>query len=88
MLKAAEIPFEEQIRYKIAINDKTITTYVFDYLIDKKIVVDLKIRNRFTKEDMRQAIGYLKESRTELGILIAFTKFGVKFHRMVFQHIS
>jgi len=87
ILKAKGIPFVEQIRYKLIVDGKLITTYAADYLIDDKIIVDLKAKERFDKEDLRQVLGYLKESAKELAILLAFARRGVKFHRVLMSKI-
>jgi hypothetical protein len=52
-------------------------------LVDDKIAVDLKVKDRFYREDVRQIYGYLDESKKKLGIFFAMTRRRVKFERVI-----
>jgi GxxExxY protein len=47
--------------------------YIPDFLINKKVVVEIKSKPYLTKEDLKQFWGYLKGSEYKLGFLIGFT---------------
>lgn len=70
----------EKIKYKkeclktIKIDSQIIGRYFIDFVIDDKIVVELKIANDFYKKDISQVLGYLKATKLKLGILVIFTK--------------
>ena len=57
--------------------------YYFDFLIENKIVLELKARNYFSRKDIDQLFSYLKSKDMKLGIIAHFTKSGVKFKRVV-----
>jgi GxxExxY protein len=54
-----------------------------DFLVENKIVVEIKKGNRFSKRHIDQVIEYLKASNLKLAILINFGTQGVTFKRIV-----
>jgi len=88
--KAIEIAFEDsKIEYKkelpikIFYQGKYLTTNYLDFLVKNKIVLEIKQGDRFNKKDIEQIYNYLKATNLKLGILVRFTKSGVKFKRIV-----
>ncbi len=57
--------------------------YYFDFLIEDKIILEIKVRNYFSKKDIEQLNSYLKATRLKLGIIAHFTRAGVKLKRIV-----
>ena len=57
--------------------------YYFDFLIDKKIILEIKVGNYFSRKDIQQLFAYLKVSGLQLGIIAHFTSSGVKYKRVV-----
>ena len=51
-LENASLKFEEQLPVNIKYKGKKIGIYYFDYLIEDKIVLELKVRNYFSKKDI------------------------------------
>jgi len=82
-LENASLKFEEQLPVNIKYKGKKIGIYYFDYLIEDKIVLELKVRNYFSKKDIEQLYSYLKARDLKLGIIAHFTRAGVKFKRIV-----
>jgi len=56
---------------------------VFDFLIEDKIILEIKAGNRFSRKNIEQTYSYLKASKLELGILANFTDSEVKFKRIL-----
>jgi len=77
------LKFKEQLPVKISYKDKIIGIYYFDFLIEDRIVVEVKVRNYFSKKDIEQLYSYLKAKNLKLGIIAHFTRNGVKFKRIV-----
>lgn len=82
-LKTAEIIYKKELPIKITFKNTFITTIYLDFLIDNKIVLELKQGNFFNKKDVEQVYNYLKSTNLKLGILARFTKSGVKFKRII-----
>ncbi|MFH1826510.1 MAG: GxxExxY protein [bacterium] len=83
LLVKENIPFLEQVRFDIELYGKFIGRYYFDFIIDNKIVLELKARSRFYRNDIHQVLGYLKKSGLKLGLLARFGSDGVKIKRIL-----
>ena len=81
--KDQKISFKEQYFIKSYYKSKQIGRNYFDFLIDNKIILEIKVGNYFSKRDFDQILEYLKISRLKLGIIVNFTRDGVKFHRVL-----
>ena len=82
-LKSLKLDYKRELPVKISYKGEFVTTVCLDFLIDSKIVLELKQGNRFNKKDIEQVYNYLKATKLKLGILARFTKSGVKFMRVV-----
>ena len=78
-----KIIFKEQEYYPLRFKDRIIGRGFLDFLIDNKIIVELKKDETFSKIHIDQVLNYLKLSNLKLAILINFTKQGVKFKRII-----
>jgi len=86
ILKKERIGFLEQVRADLEIEGVTIGRYYIDFVIDNKIVLEIKAKTFFSKRDIKQVLGYLKRSGIELGLLVAFSPDGLKFKRILRGH--
>lgn len=82
-LKEKGIQFSAQLPSGIDLHGIKVGLYRFDFLVEKKVVLEIKVRNYFSKRDIDQIYSYLKSSGLQLGIIAHFTKEGVKFKRVV-----
>jgi len=78
-----KIPFKQQLKARVKYKEKEIGYYFFDFLVLDKIVGELKQKNYFSKKDIDQTYSYLKAANLKLGILIYFTKNGIRYKRIV-----
>jgi GxxExxY protein len=83
VLNEKGIKYKEQLPSKIYYKEKYIGIYYFDFLIEDKIVLEIKVKSYFSKKDMDQIYSYLKANNLKLGILAHFTKSGVRIKRIV-----
>jgi GxxExxY protein len=67
------------IRYE----DKIIGRYFVDFIIAKKIVLEIKVAREIYQKHLNQVLGYLKATGLKLGILAVFTRSGVRYRRLV-----
>ncbi len=74
--------YEVQICTKLRTKNK-LARYVFDFLYESKIVIELKQGSIFSKQNINQTYSYLKATGLKLGLLVNFTRGGVKFKRVV-----
>jgi len=54
-----------------------------DFLIEDKIILEVKKGNYFSRRNINQVKGYLKATSMKLAILVNFTTKGVKFFRVL-----
>jgi len=82
-LKSLNIPCMEQVYVSVNFRDKVIGKYYLDFLIDNKIILEIKKGEVFLRKNIEQIFSYLKAKKLKLGILANFTKTGLKFKRIV-----
>lgn len=75
--------FKEQLSCPITYNGKIIGRRFLDFLVEDKIIVELKKGVRFSKSHIDQVLEYLKINGLKLAILITFGNEGVIFKRIV-----
>ncbi len=77
------IAFRKQVLCDIIFKGSKIGKYYLDFLVDDKVVVELKVGKRFAKRDFDQVKGYLQATNKKLALLINFTPNGVRFLRVI-----
>lgn len=81
--RVSGIGFKEQVYSPVDYKGESVGKYYLDFLVDGKVVVELKSGDKFVKQNIKQVYSYLKANDLRLGILVNFTKEGVKFRRIV-----
>jgi len=83
--KLAELglKFREQVPAKIIFQGNKIGVYFLDFVIEDKIALEIKRRDKFSRSDVDQLYAYLKTTGLKLGILATFTRRGLEFKRIV-----
>jgi len=82
-LEKEKIPYLEQVRSEIVVENKIIGRYFIDFVIDHKIALKIKSKANFNRADIYQVLGYLRKANLDLGILARFGPDGVKFKRIL-----
>ena len=82
-LKLLRLPFQKERLVNIEYGDKIIGRYFIDFEINNKLVVELKIGSEFYKKYINQVLAYLKSSGIRFGLLILFTKDGIRVKRLI-----
>lgn len=77
------IEFTRQKTFKLTYKGRIVGRYYLDFLVDDKIVLELKKGNYFPKRNIEQIKSYLKATNLKLAILANFTPKGVKFLRIL-----
>ena len=83
LFEDAGIQFREEIPVDLIVDGHKISRHIFDFVIEEKIVVELKVSPRFTLAHFDQVNAYLRSSGYKLGLLILFTRRGVRVKRLV-----
>lgn len=85
-LSARKINFIEQLPIKLNYKDENIGRYFLDFLVEEKIILELKKGEHFSSRNIKQILNYLKSSNLQSGILIHFGNDSVKYKRIVNQY--
>ena len=83
IFKKKKKKFKEQLRLKVKMGEKELGEYILDFLYEDKIVIEIKQGNIFSKRNINQIYAYLRATNLKLGLLVNFTRDGVKFKRIV-----
>lgn len=75
--------FKEQVYQPLTYKGDAIGKYYLDFLIEDKIILELKKSSVFHKQNIDQVLAYLKSARLKLGIIANYTREGVKFYRVL-----
>lgn len=75
--------FQTEVSLPMQYKGKIIGRKRFDFLIEEKIVVELKRGNNFSKTHIDQVLEYLRVRGLKLAIIINFGSQGVLFKRIV-----
>ena len=82
-LKEEGLYYQKEIAVDLSFNKTKIGKYFLDFLIEDKVVLELKATPRFNREDFRQVSGYLKAGDLKLGILANFRGDSLVYKRIL-----
>jgi GxxExxY protein len=82
-LRRCKLKYREQVSMPLNYKDERIGKYFLDFLIEDKIILEIKKDKNFSRKNIEQVVGYLRAFNLKLGILANFTSQGLKFKRIV-----
>jgi len=82
-LKNNKIEFKREVCIPVKYRTSKVGKYFLDFLIEGKIVLEVKKGNYFPAGNIRQIDTYLKATKLKLGVLANFASSGIKFKRIV-----
>lgn len=77
------IKFEQQVYFPVKYKGEIVGRRYFDFLVEGKIVVELKCEKNFSRSTIKQVFDYLVSSDLQLGIILNFNSEGVRQKRIV-----
>lgn len=82
-LKKNNLKFKEQICIDLKVENESIGKYFLDFLIEDKIILEIKAAPKFYDRDIKQVLGYLKSTNLDLGILANFNRNELVYKRIL-----
>lgn len=82
LLQKENIVYKREVYHPITIEEQVVKKKFFDFLIDDKIIIEIKVSNYNYREACTQLFRYLKNSDIKLGLIFRFTRNGVKVKRI------
>ncbi|MFW6158729.1 MAG: GxxExxY protein [Planctomycetota bacterium] len=76
------IPFETQKEINVKYRGRFVGDHRLDFLVDGRLVVELKTVEKLNKEHYAQVRAYLKAAGQEVGLLVNFAKLPVDVRRV------
>jgi|SRR3989344_4970397 len=82
-LKDIKLKFEKELRVDLEFNGKKIGKYFLDFLIENKVVLEIKAVPDLRPKDFKQVLAYLIANNLELGILANFRTDRLTYKRIL-----
>lgn len=82
-LSNRHLQFSREVCGWVEFEGKIISRYFLDFLIEKKIAVEFKVRNEIYDKDVNQLLNYLKMKDLKIGLLLVIAKSGILIRRVV-----
>lgn len=79
--KGLKVEIEKPI--KIVYKGQNIGTYIADFIIEDKVILEIKTVEFLTKVHTAQALNYLKASGYEVGLILNFARPKLEYKRVV-----
>ncbi|MCX5750107.1 MAG: GxxExxY protein [Candidatus Saganbacteria bacterium] len=73
----------EQVRVEFEWNGTNLGRYYIDFVVENKVVLEIKAKSFFSHKDIRQVLAYLKKTKIEVGLLATFSGEGIKIKRIL-----
>jgi len=85
-LRQRGLKIQQQKPLKIIYKGEVVGNFVTDIIVEKKLLIELKVVSEFNKSHKAQLINYLKATGIQVGLLLNFgtPKLGIK--RIVYQY--
>jgi GxxExxY protein len=82
-LTVRQIPFERQVPITVAYKQAQVGEYRADFLVDGKIILEIKATNFLISEYHAQALHYLAATGLRLALLLNFGARSLQFKRII-----
>lgn len=82
-LDKKKLKYKKEVSCKLKYKGEDIGLYRFDFLVEDKIIIELKQGDFYSRQNFNQVLQYLKASDLKLAILINITQHGVKYKRVL-----
>ncbi len=82
-LRKQGIKFKEQVKVKVEYKGIEVGYYFADFIIEDKIILEIKKDKFFSRNNITQVLAYLKAFNLKLGILANFTSPRLQYKRIV-----
>lgn len=82
-LKEEKLSFKRELKVDLFYNKKVIGKYFLDFLIEDRVILEIKAVDLLRPKDFKQVLAYLTVNNLELGILVNFRTDMLSFKRIL-----
>lgn len=86
VLKKNNIHFSQQKQFNIFLENEMVGTFIPDFVIDDKIIVEMKTIDRITDHEKGQVLNYLKATGLEIGLIYNFKFAKLEWQKVILQN--
>lgn len=83
LLEKEGINYKRELKTDLEFDGKKIGTYFLDFLVEGKIVLELKVRPGIGCNEIKQVSSYIKNNRMKLGIIVNFGGSSIEYKRIL-----
>jgi GxxExxY protein len=83
ILKREKIPYEREKKIILKFENLKVSDFFADFVIDNKILLEVKAKRFITKDDIRQASRYIKSMNLPLAIIANFKRKKLEYKRVI-----
>ena len=77
------ISFERQKKLDVYYKNRVVKSFYADYLVEGRVLVELKAIRTYTESEIAQVLNYLKVGRVEVGLLLNFGASSLQWKRLI-----
>ena len=77
------ISFERQKKLDVFYKNRTVKSFYADYLVEGRVLVELKAIRTYTENEIAQVLNYLKGGGIEVGLLLNFGSSSLQWKRLI-----
>lgn len=83
-LKSNGVPFKKEVKFDIIYKGKKLKHHYFaDFIVDDKIILELKAVEKISSSHVKQTLNYLAASKLKLGIIVNFGEDQLTYKRVL-----
>lgn len=82
-LKELDIPYQREAKINVKFNDEDLGEFHADFIIDNKLILELKKVWKITQDDIKQVLRYLDALKLKLGIIANFKHKRLEYRRIL-----
>ena len=82
-LRDNQIKYSRENYGKVVVDGRKVGGFYLDFVVDNRVVVELKVREKIISTDVAQVLTYMKLEHMKIGIILLFTLYGVKIKRLI-----
>lgn len=83
-LKENGVPYQKEHKYPVSYKGKTLRHHYYaDFVVDNKIILELKAVEKIHQSHIKQTLNYLAVSKLKLGLIINFGEDSLNYRRVV-----
>ena len=82
-LKELNIPYKREVKVNVEFGKENLGEFFIDFIIDNKIILEIKKIWKITQDDIKQVLRYLKAAGLKLAIIANFKHKRLEYRRVL-----